>query len=119
MFLGDESDRVKAAAARIMLAAKSIDPEVLVPLVDSRDKIVRAAAIALLAKHEGAKDPEWFELGLRDPEAHVRTATAEQMGVLNPARHRSLFELALYDPNPKVAAQAEKLAAASGIGRRY
>jgi len=119
MFLDDESARVKAAAARIMLAAKSIDPEVLVPLVDSRDKIVRAAAVALLAKHEGAADPEWFELGLRDPEAHVRTATAEQMGVLDPARHRSLFELALYDPNPKVASRAEKLAAGSGIGRRY
>jgi hypothetical protein len=119
MFLEDESAQVKAAAARIMLAARSIDPEVLVPLVDSGNKIVRAAAVALLAKHEGAADPEWFELGLRDPEAHVRTATAEQMGVLSPAKHRSLFELALYDPNPKVAARAEKLAAGSGLGRRY
>jgi hypothetical protein len=41
------------------------------------------------------------------------------MGVLGPAKHRGLFELALYDPNPKVAARAERLAAGSGIGRRY
>jgi len=119
MFLDDPSPQVKVAATRIMSDCKYIAPEVVIPLTDSSDKIVRAAAVAVLAKHAGAEDPEWFELGLRDPEAHVRVATAEQLGVLSPVKHRSIFELALYDPNPKVVRQAEKLAAGTGLGRRY
>ncbi len=119
MFLDDPSPQVKAGAARIMLDCKRIDREALAPLADSPDRIVRAGALAALSRHEGPEDPEWFEMGLRDPEAHVRVATARQLAVLKAFEHRSLIELALYDPNPKVAAEAEKAAKGTGIGRRY
>lgn len=119
MFLDDPSPQVKAGAARMMLDCKRIDREALAPLADSSDRIVRAGALAALARHEGPEDPEWFEMGLRDPEAHVRVATARQLAVLKPLENRSLIELALYDPNPKVAAEAEKAAKGTGISRRY
>jgi len=47
-------------------------------------------------------------MGLTDPETHVRVETARFLDELDPAVHRKLFELALYDPNPKVAEGGEE-----------
>lgn len=119
MFLDDPSPQVRAAAARLLAGCEHVIPEALVPLAYSDDKIHRGAAIPTLARHLGAQEPEWFELGLRDPEPHVRVATAAQLGVLSPGKHRTIFELALYDPNPKVSGLAQRLAAGTGLGKRY
>jgi len=109
LFMSDPSPQVRIAAARAMATSPYIDPEILVPLVDAKDRLLRAAAVGALASHLGKDEPEWLELGLKDPEAHVRLAAAAQLGVLDRGKCRAIFELALNDPNPKVVELAEKV----------
>ena len=52
---------------------------------------------------------------MKDPSAYVRLAAAEHLPRLDAAEHPSLFELALYDPNPRIARLAKKLAAGKGF----
>jgi len=118
MCLDDASPAVRVAALRTMVRCEDGDPQVIVPLAGSEDKRVRAAAIAALARHSGRRSPFWFERGLKDPSPCVRVATAGMLDRLDPARHRDIFELALYDPNPDVARRAEKLIAGKGYARR-
>ncbi len=117
MFLDDDSPDVRVAALKTMLRCEDGHPEPIVPLAGAEDKRIRAAAIAALARHAGGDAPRWFERGLKDPEPCVRLAAAAVLEHLNPARHRRIFELALYDPNPQVAHLAEKLTAGKGFHR--
>ena len=55
MFLEDESTDVQVAALQAMLECDEIDRAVLAPLSDSEDVRIRAAALAVLARHEGAE----------------------------------------------------------------
>ena len=114
MYMDDESVNVRVAALRAMLRCEDGQPEVLAPLAESEDKRIRAAALAALAKHAGDDAPGWFERGLKDPSPCVRLETARLLAELDPAEHRALFELALCDPNPKIAARARKLTAGKG-----
>ena len=50
----------------------------------------------------------------RLPTDVVRVAAARELLRFDPHRHRRLFELALYDPNPQVADIARKLSAHQG-----
>jgi len=109
MFMNDPAPQVRVASARLMAACPYIDPEILIPLVDSKDRLLRAAAVGTLASHLGKDEPEWLDLGLRDPAAHVRLAAAEQLGVLDRVKYRPIFDLALNDPNPKVEELARKV----------
>lgn len=111
MFLEDPSDEVRLAALRAMLACGSIDAEVVTPLADSEDVRIRAAATAVLARHECAEDVRWFELGLKDPSPCVRVETASVMNHLDRDSHPVLFEIALHDPNPEVVRHARKATA--------
>jgi hypothetical protein len=117
MALEDEALDVRVAALRTMLRCEDGDPEILVPLADSAEKRLRAAAIAALARHSGEGAPYWFEQGLKDPDAAVRLETAGLLSQLDAAEHRDLFELALYDPNPQVRRAAQKLADGKGLAR--
>jgi len=117
MFLDDESVDVRVTALHTMLRCDEGDPEVLVPLAESEDKRVRAATFAALAKHSGEHALHWFEWGLKDPYACVRLETAALLSQLDPAEHRAIFELALYDPNPQVARLAQKLTAGKGYDK--
>jgi len=85
----------------------------------AREKRIRAAAIAALAKHAqtDADAGAWFERGLKDPEPSVRLEVTRVLGRLDPQRHRRIFELALYDPNPQIARQATKLTAGKGYAK--
>ncbi len=114
MFLDDESRDVRLAALHTMLHCEDGDPEVILPLADSDEPCLRAAATAALAKHAGKDASFWFERGLKDPSACVRMEVANLLPQLDPAKHRTLFELALYDPNPEIARRAEKLVAGKG-----
>ena len=117
MFLDDEAVTVQLTALRTMLRCEDGHPEVIEPLAGSEKKRVRAAAIAALAKHAGEDAPRWFRRGLKDPSPCVRVETAHLLSQLDPAEHRAIFELALYDPNPDVARTARKLAARKGFAR--
>lgn len=117
MFLDDESTDVRVAALHTMLCCENGDAEVILPLAGSEDKLVRAAAIASLVRHSGKDAPHWFECGLKDPYPCVRLETVALLSQLDPAEHRTIFELALYDPNPQVARLAQKLTAGKGYGK--
>jgi len=114
MYLDDEDVRVRAAALRAMLRCDGIDAELIEPLADSPEKRIRGAAIAALARHAAAAAPKWFERGLKDPSACVRLETAAQLEHLDATDHHRLFDLARYDPNPKVARLGQKLTAGRG-----
>jgi hypothetical protein len=117
MLLDDDSTDVRIAALHTMLCCDEGDAEVLVPFAESGDKRIRAAAMAALVKHSGEDAPRWFEWGLKDPYTCVRLETAAFLSRLDPAEHRSIFELALYDPNPQIVHLAQKLTAGKGYGK--
>ncbi len=115
MCLPDDSAAVRLAALHTMLRCEQIDPAAVAPLAASKDKRIRGAALAVLARHGGEEAERWFRRGLRDPEPCVRLETAAVLSQLDPAEHRAVFQLALYDPNPKIARAAEKLIAGKGF----
>ncbi len=116
MFLGDESPAVRLAALRMMSRCDDGEVSIILPLAASADKRIRGAAIAALARHSDDA-LHWFERGLKDPEPCVRLETAAVLEHLDPAEHRGIFELALYDPNPQIARLAEKYTAGKGYHR--
>ena len=113
MFPDDPSIDVRVAA--IEMARRSDDPELgmMETYPEADDKRIRAAGVAFMTRH-GEDREACFRIGLTDPETHVRVSTARLLGDLDPTVHRSLFELALYDHNPKVAEQARKMTTGKG-----
>ena len=75
---------------------------------------LRATAVAGLVHLGGEDAADWCTRGLRDPDDVVRLSTARELARFDPRRRRRLFELALYDPNPRVAEIARKLSAHQG-----
>ena len=117
MCLEDESINVKVAALRLMQQCPLIEKEPLVPLADSENKRIRAAAVAVLANH-GIEDKEkWFRVGLTDPCPCVRVETARLLYELDPTAHKDLFKIALHDPNADVARRAERLTKGKGYAK--
>ena len=110
MFLEDESKDVRVVALQGMINCDEIDPSILEAFVESDDVRIRAAAIAALARHGGGGAARWYEQGLKDPSACVRLETAALLGYLDRDANRSLFEIALHDPNPSVVHFAQKSA---------
>jgi HEAT repeat protein len=112
--LSDESVEVRIAALQTIVHCDDGDPEVILSFTESQNKRIRASAIAALAKHSAEDAPRWFERGLKDGEACVRLETAALLPTLDATKHREIFELALYDPNPAVKNLAEKLTTGKG-----
>ena len=108
MFVDDEDAVVRVAALRTMQRCDNVMPEAIEPLADSQDRSVRAAAIAVLARHSGDGSPGWIKRGLADPEGCVRVEAVRFLSRLDPRRHRRIIELASHDPNPDIAARARK-----------
>ncbi len=115
MFLNDESIDVQVEALHTMLQCRDGDLPVIQPFAESENKRIRGAAIAALAKHSGKDAPQWFEFGLKDTYPVVRLETAALLPELDPVKYKEIFELALYDPNPKIRSLAKKLAAGKGF----
>ena len=111
MFLEDESKDVRLAALHAMIHCDEIDCSLLEPLAESEDAQIRAAATAALSRHSGPEAPRWFKRGLMDPSACVRLETAALLRILDRNSHRSLFEIALHDPNSCVVRLAQRSAA--------
>jgi len=114
MYVEDDSIEMRIAALHTMLHSTWIDPETIIPLADSEDKQIRAAAVATLARHASEDEERWFRLGLTDPSSCVRVETARVLSYLDPVKNRSIFSIALHDPNPEVVRRAEKLTRGKG-----
>ena len=114
LLLSDDSLDIRIAALQTIVHCDNGDPEVLLPLAESQNKRIRAAAIAALAKHSVEDAPRWFERGLKDREVCVRLETAALLPTLDVTQHREIFELALYDPNPEVKRLAQKFTSKKG-----
>ena len=112
--LDDESIYVREAALRTMQRCEDVDCSLIEPLAIAEDKRIRAAAIGVLVRHAGDDAARWFERGLKDPSTHVRLAAARQLHRLEAAGHRSVFHLALADPNPQIVKYAADLTAHKG-----
>jgi hypothetical protein len=115
MFFDDDSTDVQVAVLRTMLHCDDVDTEIILPLAECDEKRLRAAAIAVLAKHSEEDAPHWFEWGLTDNSVCVRLETAALLPQLEPREHRYIFELALHDPNPRVRHIARKLTVGKGF----
>jgi len=117
MFLDDESTDVRVVALRTMLHCNEVNFDVLLPLAESEDKRIRAAVIAVLAKHSDENAPRWFERAFRDESACVRFETAALLSELDTDKHRHIFELALRDPNPRIKQTAQRLTVGKGCNK--
>ena len=115
MFLDDESIDVRVATLRTMLHCDEVDTEIILPLTDSEEKRLRAAAIAVFAKHAGEDAPRWFERAFKDESDCVRLETALLLPQLDITANQHIFEFALWDPNPRINQIARKLTA----GKNY
>ena len=114
LLLGDDDHTVRRTALELIASSEDGDPQLLLPFARCSHKGLRSAAIAGMAHLGGEDAAEWCLLGLRDPDDVVRVAAARELMRFDPRRHRRLFELALYDPNPQVADIARKLSAHQG-----
>jgi hypothetical protein len=117
MLLDDDSVEVQVAALRTILQCEDADPDTIAPFAECEDKRIRAMAIAALAKHSGEDAPLWFRRGLTDPLPNVRMETVSLLPLLDPAEHKELFELALYDPNVRVQQHAERMTQGKGYAK--
>ena len=113
--LDDESVSVRIAALRAMGRCGEADVEFVKPFANAENRRIRAAALAVLAKHSGNESARWFKRALKDPSPCVRVESARLLTQLDPIENREIFELALYDPNPEIARLAEKLTAGKGF----
>ncbi len=119
MMLSDPNLNVRLAALDGMLKCEYIVPDPVIPLADSPDKLIRAAAIAVLAKHGEDEAAYWVETGLKDPAAHVRAVAARYLAGLDPGKEKSIFEIALYDPNSAIAERARRLTVGKGYHPKF
>ena len=114
LLLGDEDQMVRRKALELIGSADDGDPHLLLPFAQCCHKGLRGAAVAGLARVGGSLAADWCARGLRDADDAVRLAVARELVRYDPQRHRRLFELALYDPHPRIAELARKLTARKG-----
>ena len=114
LLLGDDDRMVRQKALELIGRSEEGDPHLLLPFAQCGHKGLRAAAVAGLARLGGDQAAEWCAQGLRDPDDAVRLAVARVLEHYDLRRHRRLFELALYDPQPQIAELARKLTAHRG-----
>jgi hypothetical protein len=117
LLLEDEANEVRLAALETMKQCDDIDLGLIAPLAESKIQSIRAAAISILALRTAGEASGWYWRGMCDPSTHVRLGTARLLQNLDPNQHRDLFETALYDPEPRIAAIAEELTAGKGFVR--
>lgn len=108
LHLEDPSVDVVCNALRIMGRCDDGYIAPILPHAESKNKRIRAGALAALAKHAINDTESWFERGLKDPAACVRMEVAKLLPTLDRTEHRILFDIARYDPNPVVKRIARK-----------
>ncbi len=108
LHLEDESVDVVCNALRIMQRCDDGYTAPILTHAESKNKRIRASALAALAKHATDDAERWFERGLKDPEACVRMEVARLLPMLDKIEYRTLFDIARHDPNPAVKRSAKK-----------
>lgn len=108
LHLEDESVDVVCNALRIMCHCDEGYIAPILPYAESKDKRIRAGALAALAKHALDDAQRWFERGLKDPAACVRMEVARLLPTLDRTEHQDLFDIARHDPNSAVKRLAKK-----------
>ena len=108
LHLDDESVDVVCNALRIMSRCDDGYIAPILPYAESKNRRIRAGALAALAKHTSDDPERWFERGLKDPAACVRMEVAKLLPTLDRVEHSALFDIARHDPNPAVKRSANK-----------
>ena len=108
LHLEDTSVDVVCNALRIMQRCDDGYVAPLLPYARSKDRRVRAGALAALAKHDSDDPERWFERGLKDPAACVRMEVARLLPLLDRIEYQNLYDIARHDPNPAVKQSAKK-----------
>ena len=108
LHLEDESVDVVCNALRVMQRCDDGYTAPILTHAESKNKRIRASALAALAKHASDDAERWFERGLKDPEACVRMEVARLLPMLNRVEYQTLFDIARHDPNPAVKRSAKK-----------
>ena len=108
LHLEDESVDVICNALRTMQRCDDGYISPILGYAESKNKRIRASALAALAKHAHDDAERWFERGLKDPEVCVRMEVARLLPMLDRIEHRMLFDIARHDPNPAVKRSAKK-----------
>ena len=117
LFMEDDDVNVRVASLESMLSCEDVDIEMVYDLTENSDKRLRGAAVSVMAKHDQDNAPDWFRYGLTDPDTHVRIQTARQLEWLDPPQHPEIFDLARFDPNPKIVECAQKLIEGKGFAK--
>ena len=102
LHLDDESIDVVCNALRIMCRCDAGYIAPILPHAESKNRRIRAGALAALAKHAPDDTERWFERGLKDPAACVRMEVAKLLPTLDRVKYQPFFDLARHDPNPTV-----------------
>ena len=108
LYLEDESVDVVCNALKIMCRCEDGYIAPILPYAESKNRRLRAGALAALAKHDLDDTERWFERGLKDPAACVRMEVAKLLPTLDRIAHQDLFDIARHDPNPVVKRLAKK-----------
>ena len=108
LHLEDESVDVVCNALRIMCRCDDGYIAPILPYAESKNRRIRAGALAALAKHDLENTEHWFERGLKDPAVCVRMEVARLLPTLDRLAHQELFDIARHDPNPVVKRLAKK-----------
>lgn len=116
MMLGDPDLEVREAALKWLMKLEDANTEAIRPFAAHHDKRLRGAAIAAMARHDRDGQLTWFRIGLTDPEIHIRQNIANLLSLLDPREHCEIFDIARYDPNPRIQETAERI---SGNKARY
>ena len=108
LHLEDESVEVVCNALRIMCRCDDGYIAPILPYAESKNKRIRAGALAVLSKHDLDDTERWFERGLKDPATCVRMEVARLLPTLDRIAYQELFDIARHDPNPVVKRLAKK-----------
>ena len=108
LHLEDESVDVVCNALRTMQRCDDGYTTPILGYAESKNKRIRASALAALAKHDSHDAERWFERGLKDSETCVRMEVARLLPILDRIEYRTLFDIARHDPNPAVKRSAKK-----------
>ena len=108
LHLEDESIDVVCNALRIMCRCDEGYIAPILPHAESKNRRIRAGALAALAKHASDDAERWFERGLKDPATCVRMEVAKLLPMLDRIEYQELLDIARHDPNPVVKRLAKK-----------
>ena len=98
LHLEDESVDVVCNTLKIMCRCYDGYIAPILPHTESKNRRIRAGALAVLTRHDLDDTERWFERGLKDPEVCVRMEVARLLPTLDRIAYQGLFDIARHDP---------------------